>query len=329
MLNASTDLESSMNSTEKHVFTILIMVITTLVGVPGNFLVLWITGIKMKRTVMNIWFCNLALADMFCCLAFPLLIAQYFYDEWLYGQAFCKMLPSIIFFTMFASIFTLVAISVDRCLLVVQPVWSKNHRTLHMARIICLVIWMLSSLMCLPVALHRTTFTEENLTLCGYGHSDLQYLNRSSETYVYYPEKEVTFTRMIFGFLIPLLIISTSYACLAFKLKHTRFVKVGHKTIKVVIGIVIAFCLSWAPYHIMGIILLYFDNPAVSYLDLLSQALAYSNSCINPILYVFLGKDVKKRVRKSLLELLENVFREEELKTLEHSKRKTTTEVSI
>ncbi|XP_072280608.1 C3a anaphylatoxin chemotactic receptor-like [Pyxicephalus adspersus] len=319
-------------STSQHVFTILIMVITALLGIPGNFLVLWITGIKMKKTAINIWFSNLALVDMTCCLTFPFFIVQLFYDGWIYGPALCKILPSVVLFTMFASIFTLVAISVDRCILVVYPVWAKNHRTLQMAWIICLVIWLFSFLMCLPTVLYKTTFTKNSLTKCGYKHGGFQYSNGSYisvETFVSFPDKTVTFTRMIFGFLIPLFIISASYACLTSKVKQTRFLKVGHKTTKVVIVIVIAFCVSWAPYHIMGIILLYFDNPVVTNLDLLSHALAYSNSCINPFLYVFLGKDMKNRVRQSLRELLENVFSEEVAKSSTYSRSKNTKEDSI
>lgn len=330
MLNAS-DTESSMDSNQ-HVFTILIMVITTVVGVPGNFLVLWVISMKMKWTVMNICFWNLALADMTCCLAFPFFIAQFFYEEWLYGPALCKMLPSIVNFTMFASVFSLVAISVYHCILVVQPVWARNHCNLRMAWVMCSAIWMLSSLMCLPAVLYRTTYTEKNLTLCGYQQGGLQNSNGSDtkvETHVTFPDKTVTVTRMIFGFLIPLLVISVSYACLAFKLKKTRFVKDGNKTTKVVFGIAIAFFVSWAPYHIMGIILLYFDNLVVTSLDLFSQALAETNSCIKPVLYVLLGKSMKTKVRKTFHELIENLFNEEVSKTTEHSKSKVTMEESI
>lgn len=330
MLNAS-DTESSMESTQ-HVFTILIMIITTLVGIPGNFLVLWVISTKMKWTVMKIWFWNLALADVTCCLAFPFFIAQFFYEEWLYGPALCKMLPSVVIFTMFASVFSLVAISVYRCILVVRPVWARNHCNLRIAWVICLTIWMLSFLMCLPAVLYRTTYTEKNRTLCGYEQGGLQNSNGSDmkvETHVTFPDKTVMVTRMVFGFLIPLLIISVSYARLAFKLKKTRFVKDGNKTTKVVFGIAVAFFVSWAPYHIMGIILLYFDNFAVTSLDLFSQALAETNSCINPVLYVLLGKDMKSKVRKSFHELIENLFNEEVSKTTEHSRSKVTTEESL
>ncbi|XP_077330656.1 C3a anaphylatoxin chemotactic receptor-like [Lithobates pipiens] len=304
MLNAS-DTESSSMDSNQHVFTILIMVITTVVGIPGNFLVLWVIGMKMKWTVMNIWFWNLALADMTCCLAFPFFIAQFFYEEWLYGPTLCKMLPSIVIFTMFASVFSLVAISVYRCILVVQPVWARNHCNLRMAWITCLAIWMLSFLMCLPAVLYRTTYIEKNLTLCGYQQGGLQDSNGSDmnvETYVTFPDET---------------------------LKRTRFVKAGNKTTKVVFGIAVAFFVSWAPYHIMGIIVLYFDNLVVTILDLFSQALAETNSCINPVLYVLLGKAMKTKVRKTFHELIENLFNEEVSKTTGYSRSRVTMEESI
>ncbi|CAI9609237.1 unnamed protein product [Staurois parvus] len=81
----------------------------------------------MKRRVSTVWFWNLALADIICCSFVPPILANIFYSRWLYGKALCKILPCILIFNMFSSVFTLVAISIDRCILVVWPVWAQNH----------------------------------------------------------------------------------------------------------------------------------------------------------------------------------------------------------
>ncbi|XP_068115006.1 C3a anaphylatoxin chemotactic receptor [Hyperolius riggenbachi] len=331
------------------VFSIFVMVVTFVVGVPGNFLVLWITSVKMRWTVNTIWFWNLAVADVICCLSLPFSLAQLFYEEWLYGPILCKFIPVVVLLNMFASVFTLVAISVDRCILVIKPVWAQNHRHLRMAWMICLTIWILSFLMCLPAALYRKGYTENNMTFCvnDFDHTVSDYADNHSyydvyegyssmgveedftEAYQLYPTHlTITVTRMVFGFLIPFVIITASYLRLAFKVQNPRFLKAGRKTTKVVFGIVVAFFITWAPYHILGMIRLYFHNSYVVTLDNLSVALAYFNSCINPILYVFMGKDMRSKTQQSIRRLMESAFSEEVSRSTERTKSKVTAEDS-
>ncbi|XP_072280566.1 C3a anaphylatoxin chemotactic receptor-like [Pyxicephalus adspersus] len=289
----------------KHVFTILVLAVTTLVGVPGNALVLWVSGVKMDWTVTTIWFGNLALADITCCLCLPFSVAQIFYSDWLYGSALCRILPFIVTINMYASVFTLVTISIDRWILVSRPVWAKKHRKIHTAWMICLAIWISSFLMCLPVVIYQRTVTSSNKTFCY------------SEDPTTVP---VTLAHATFGFLIPLIIISACYIHLAFKAQRIRFVEVGKKATRVAISIIIVFFLTWVPFHIVSVLLLYKKSEALDILDLFSKSLAQFNSCINPIRYVFMGKDMKQRVKQSVYELVEHLFREDLLSASDSSR---------
>ncbi|KAM4704389.1 C3a anaphylatoxin chemotactic receptor [Rhinophrynus dorsalis] len=398
----------------ESVVIMTLFVATFLVGVPGNILVIWVTSVKMKRTVNTVWFCNLAVADLTCCLSLPFSFTHVIlHDHWPYGSFLCKVIPSIIILNMFASVFTLVAISVDRCILVVKPVWAQNHRSVGLAWLLCLVTWLMAFLMCLPAVLHRETFTHNNVTYCtseygekdhdnsiyylGNGYEDQDYDNSGShedhniskristsyefvsnsdksrdflgefpmsnqleetpesldfidfpvqtEKYpLYFDNSEydlwtdvpvheslivITFTRSIFGFFLPLLIIFVCYVRLTWKVQGARFSTMGNKTRKVVIGIVLAFCVCWIPYHAIGICMLYVDNPVLRSLDHLSQGLAYSNSCLNPILYVFMGKEFKHKMRQSLRGLLESAFSEELTQTTNRSRSKDSNHSTI
>ncbi|XP_040177491.1 C3a anaphylatoxin chemotactic receptor-like [Rana temporaria] len=279
----------------ERIFTVLVFSLTALLGVPGNALVLWVTGVKMERTVTTVWFGNLALADIMCCLSLPLWAVQSLYSDWLYGPVLCWMLFFIVYLNMFTSVFTLVAISVDRWILVVHPVWARNHRRIRMAWMICLAIWMLSFLMCLPEAIYKRYHTSNNRTFCY------------SEPHI---RKPFYFTCAIFGFLIPLIIICICYIHLAFTVQNIRFSQVGRKTIKISISIIVVFFITWAPFHIIGVTRLYTDNWVLYILDIVSESLALFNSCLNPILYVFMGKDMKQKLRQSIGELMQNIFRE-------------------
>ena len=92
-----------------------IFIIVFIIGIPGNGLVIWVAGLKMKKSVNIVWFLNLAVADFMCCLSLPFSIVHLaLHEHWPYGWFLCKVIPSVIIFTMFASVFLLVAISIDR-----------------------------------------------------------------------------------------------------------------------------------------------------------------------------------------------------------------------
>ncbi|XP_073409098.1 C3a anaphylatoxin chemotactic receptor-like [Dendrobates tinctorius] len=360
MFNGSDEnIDFPYSHTQDAAFTTVVFVVTFLLGVPGNILVLWVTGWKMKKTVNTVWFLNLAVADIACCLSLPFSTVQLYYQEWLFGAALCKIIPAMVILNMFASVFTLVAISVDRCIQVVLPVWAQNHRSLRMACLICLVIWALSFMMSLPAFIYRQISTDHNVTICEHqfgGHDDvsdydgsfdldykelfsfndadtpvmgLDYHHLGIQQQVSNREVTITVLRMLFGFLFPLLIIAACYIRLTLKVQSSRFLKVGRKTTKVVYGIIIAFCMTWAPYHIIGMVMLYVQNQIVNKLNHVSVALAFSNSCINPILYVFMGKDFKTKMSQSLRQLMESAFSEEVTKTTERSQTKSSVQNSV
>lgn len=147
----------------------VILGLTFLLGLPGNGLVLWVAGLKMQRTVNTVWFLHLTLADFLCCLSLPFSLAHVaLQGHWPYGWFLCKLIPSIIILNMFASVFLLTAISLDRCLMVLRPIWCQNHRNVRTAFAICGCIWMASFAMCIPVFVYRETFTVDDYEMCGY-----------------------------------------------------------------------------------------------------------------------------------------------------------------
>ncbi|XP_044534647.1 C3a anaphylatoxin chemotactic receptor [Gracilinanus agilis] len=166
---SSSDLISQPWGGPPVVISIAIFSLTFLLGLPGNGLVFWVTGLKMKRTVNTVWFLHLTVADLLCCLSMPFSITHLVLQGyWPYGWLLCKLIPSIIILNMSASVFLLTAISLDRCIVVLHPIWCQKHRTVRMAFAFCAGIWVLAFAMCMPVFLYRETFTEDNYTMCDY-----------------------------------------------------------------------------------------------------------------------------------------------------------------
>ncbi|KAM7115486.1 C3a anaphylatoxin chemotactic receptor [Molossus nigricans] len=180
----STDVHSQPWNEPKIILSMVILSLTFLLGLPGNGMVLWVAGLKMKWTVNTVWFLHLTLADFLCCLSLPFsLVHLVLQGHWPYGWLLCKLIPSIIILNMFASVFLLTAISLDRCLLVLKPIWCQNHRNVRAAFTICGCIWVAAFVMCIPVFIYREMFTINNQNMCGYNFDADNSLNDPDITF--------------------------------------------------------------------------------------------------------------------------------------------------
>uniref|UniRef100_A0A8C9NQV6 Complement C3a receptor 1 n=1 Tax=Serinus canaria TaxID=9135 RepID=A0A8C9NQV6_SERCA len=340
--NSSSEEQAAGYYASESIVCIAIFTIVFIIGIPGNGLVIWVAGLKMKRSVNTVWFLNLAVADTMCCLSLPFFIVHLaLHEHWPYGWFLCKVIPSVIIFTMFASVFLLVAISIDRCLLVMKPVWCQNHRTVKFISLICSGIWMLAFIFCCPVFYYRETSTYDGKTECGY--------NSGVDYYIDYPvnvsvnelwdystyngsdfwgdtnegndsvplaSAVINITRAVFGFVLPFGIMAVCYALIVFRTHANQFHKSHNRTLQTIVCVVAAFFICWAPCHVVGML---FVVPSLRtrlmesliLWDHLSTALAYANSCINPLLYVFVGRDFRAKVGQSVRRILENAFNEE------------------
>ena len=134
-----------------QIVTLVCYGLVFILGVPGNALVVWVTGFGMSRTVTSIWFLNLSLADLLCCLSLPILMVPLAHDDhWHFGPIACTLFKSLFYLVMHCSVLLLVLISVDRCMLVSWPVWCQNNRRPGMAVWACGGAWVLALLATIP-----------------------------------------------------------------------------------------------------------------------------------------------------------------------------------
>ncbi|XP_041035474.1 C3a anaphylatoxin chemotactic receptor-like [Carcharodon carcharias] len=282
-----------------------------LLGVPGNAAVIWIAGFRMPRKPNPTWFLNLAVADLLCCLSLPFLVTQLALERrWLFGWSLCKILPAATIFSMFASVFVLTGISVDRCLMTFYPLWAHCRRTVNHVGLACSLAWALALLMSLPSSLYREIFTINGTDYC---------------TNIYHGEPALTerviqVTRFFFGFLLPFLVIGACNGLIVLKVRGSRFARPG-KVHRLVLLVLLGFFVCWLPYHVVGLLLVARTAGAhdvhaewkwgLLAVDPLITCLAYLNSCVNPFLYAFMGRGFKQQVRRSLRHVFENAFEEE------------------
>lgn len=270
-------------------------------GLLGNSLVIYVTGYRMKRTVNSVWFLNLALADFLCTIFLIFSIISLSQNNtWNFGRIMCKLNNFVTVVNMFASIFLLTAISLDRCLSIWVVVWAQNHRTVHKAQVISSIIWVMAVACSIPFATYRDVLEIEGMTFCTYTRS--------------YPGQSLMVFRFVMGFLVPFLVICVSYVAIAVRagrLQRNR----RRRSRRIIFAVVLAFFICWLPFHVMQF--LQFSSPDFQiYVQIggsLSVCLAYLNSCLNPILYVFMCDEFQKKLKQSICLVLESALAEDHL----------------
>ncbi|XP_074163036.1 C5a anaphylatoxin chemotactic receptor 2 [Sminthopsis crassicaudata] len=259
-----------------------------LVGVPGNVIVAWVTGATARRSAPSIWFLHLAIADLLCCLSLPLLAVPIIRQgDWPFGAAACRLLPSAILINMYASVLLLAGASIGRCLAVLRP--GRAQDRLWPAWAGSGVAWVLALLLTFPSMLtrrlHQEYFPERLECVVDYGGS------RGVEG-------AVVGIRFIGGFLGPLAIVASCHGVLLIHLRGQP----KPQTLRLLILVVIGFFLCWAPYHVVGLVIAA-AAPHSALLASVLQAeplvigLAMANSCLNPTLFLVLGR---ARLQRSL-----------------------------
>ncbi|XP_048364528.1 LOW QUALITY PROTEIN: proto-oncogene Mas-like, partial [Sphaerodactylus townsendi] len=118
-----------------------LLFLTCLLGIVGNGTVVWILSFRMKRTPFTTYILNLAIADI------GVLILQYIYLFLLKNITLLVMCSHYCITLYNTDQLLLTAISVDRCVAVLYPVWHRCHRRPHLSRTVCVFIWVLSFLL--------------------------------------------------------------------------------------------------------------------------------------------------------------------------------------
>ncbi|XP_017576317.1 chemokine-like receptor 1 [Pygocentrus nattereri] len=294
--------------TYTQIFTLVSYIAIFMLGTVGNGLVMYVTGYKMKTTVNSIWFLNLAVADFLFTFFLILSIASVARKfDWPFGLEMCKFNTFVSVLNMFASIFLLTAISLDRCLSTWVIVWAQNKRTPLKARIACLFIWVGAIACSIPFASYRTLMPHGTISFCI----------SSADTQV---KMNLAVFRFVIGFAVPIIIIICSYIAIGVRARRLQKYK-KLRPFRVILTVILAFFLCWLPFHIYSFcsvrsraenwsidaqIVIQTSGPFI-------VSLAYLNSCLNPILYVFMCEEFKTKLKQSLLLVLENAFTEEQL----------------
>ncbi|XP_065269779.1 chemerin-like receptor 2 [Emys orbicularis] len=286
-----------------HIISLSLCSVAFLLGVPGNAIVIWFMGFKWDKSVSTLWFLNLAIADFIFVLFLPLYITYVAMGfHWPFGKWLCKTNSFIALLNMFASVFFLTIISLDRYIRLVHPVFSNKYRTLRNTLILSVIIWISAAIIGAPALHFRDIITVHNSTICynNFHPHDKELILMRHNIFIW--------VRLVCGYLFPLVTMVLCYSFLVLKVKK-RTMLTSSRLFWTILAVVVAFFVCWTPYHIFTILELsahhneHFHDLLLSGIPL-STGLAFINSCLNPILYVLISKKFQTRVRATVSEAL-------------------------
>ncbi|XP_063443907.1 prolactin-releasing peptide receptor-like [Mytilus trossulus] len=322
-LNGSNASSSFRNSSSIYVYPpipedgliglIVLYSLTTLLSIAGNlFVVIVFARGRRSRTDLRIYLINLAASDLVMAIfCMPFTFADVICQRWVFPDIMCPLVLFLQPLSVAASVFTNMAIGVDRFIAVMFPL----HRRLTYRRgkyVICIVWICAISLASIQLFVGKTTRISNEITVCDEHWPP--YLSR----------KIYTVFILLLTYIIPLTILSITYLVIGIILwkrtapgnchveRDMHQLRAKIKVVKMLVIVVAIFGLCWLPLH--GLNMARDTNPEIMKfqsqkeyyvflgLYLTAHWLAMSNSFANPIIYGFTNESF----RADLIVMLHN-----------------------
>ncbi|XP_072309793.1 neuropeptide FF receptor 2-like [Eucyclogobius newberryi] len=309
------------------VFTVSYLFIF-LICMVGNGIVCFIVlRSRNMRTVTNLFILNLAFSDLlvgiFC---MPTTLVDNIITGWPFGSVVCKLSGMVQGISVSASVFTLVAIAVDRFRCIVYP--FKHKLTIATSKMIIAIIWVLAVFIMCPSGIMLQVTKEKNFLIV---------LGSDNSTRPFYwcrenwpnPEMRKVYTTVLFAniYLAPLSLIVVMYARIGFILfktakpplrgsrvenekgsgknksstesRHT-ITRKKKRVIMMLLVVALLFILSWLPLWTLMMLSDYASLTEHQYRIIniyvypFAHWLAFFNSSINPIIYGFFNENFRR-----------------------------------
>ncbi|KFM63252.1 Allatostatin-A receptor, partial [Stegodyphus mimosarum] len=236
---------------------------------------------------------------MFCV---PFTAFDYALPYWPFGDVWCRVVQYLVIVCAYASIYTLVLMSLDRFLAVVHPITSMSIRTVRNAFIAIGVMWAVIVLTCIPAL---QSHGQVSYTFDGTEYSVCIFLSNEGYNYAAY---QICF--FLSSYIIPLGLIFVLYMLMLKRLwfgvapggrVSAESLRSKKRVTRMVVIVVVIFAVCWCPIQIV-LVLKSVDSYGLTPLRIVGQItshiLAYMNSCVNPILYAFLSDNFRKAFHK-------------------------------
>lgn len=290
---------------EENIIHLVLYIPIFILGLPFNLLALYMFCGKIKKwTESTIYMSNLALADILLLFSLPFKMLNQD-NGWPFEMAFCSFVESIYFVNMYASIFIITSISIDRYVAIIHPLKARAFRSPRNTLMICFLIWVFVWLGSIPVyQFHNDlgyNYTTNKTFACFHGFSDKSW------------NPAIIISVELVGFMIPLTIITFCSVQIMRKLLQRKS-DIPGSCIRIISVNLATFICSFVPAH-LGIFLQFLvrqdiigqnycsERIAISLFVQSSMCIANINCCLDAICYYFVAKEFREqgsRTKRSL-----------------------------
>ncbi|EHA98649.1 C-C chemokine receptor type 1 [Heterocephalus glaber] len=269
-----------------------------IIGVVGNVLVVLVL-MKYKRlqSMTSIYLLNLALSDLLFLFTLPFWIDYKLKDSWVFGNAMCKLLSGLYYLGLYSEIFFIILLTIDRYLAIVHAVFALQARTVTFGIITSVITWILAILASVPGLYFSKTQWEATRHTCS-----LHYPYQSLRAWQRFQALKLN----LLGLILPLLVMVVCYTGIIRILLHRPNEKKA-KAVRLIFVIMIIFFFFWTPYNLAMFVSAFQEHMFTNYceqsrqLDLalqVTEVIAYTHCCVNPIIYVFVGERFRRHLRQ-------------------------------
>lgn len=301
--------------------------IITAAGLIGNVLICFAVFKRRRLRITDVFILNLAATDLgTCVVSIPFDFAEILAKQWPFGNVLCKTVYPLQTILMAVSVYTLLFMSWERHRSVMPP--FKPKLKAKRALTILLSLWIACISLVGPyIAILKVETGEDGKNQC------------TEKWPREYHSKVFTLTVFIALYVLPLFVITANYIKISQKLfrdiQRMRKAIDGDKKdsvkkpltqaraqrnmriVKIFIIVVIAFSLCMLPNHIMWIWHDFGSGQNYRHFTTIivfCYILVYSNSAINPFIFVFLHRRYCKDIFSSCnpLKALASCFKTEE-----------------
>ncbi|KAM9317457.1 prokineticin receptor 1 [Gastrophryne carolinensis] len=297
----------------KIVIGVALVCIMLVCGI-GNFIfIAALARYKKLRNLTNLLIANLAISDFIvaivCC---PFEMDYYVVKQlsWEHGHVLCASVNYLRYVSLYVSTNALLAIAVDRYLAIVHPLKPRmNYQT---ASLLIAFVWIISLLIAIPSAY----FATESVLYIGKSQQKI-FCGQiwPVDQQIYYK----SYFLFIFGveFVGPVFTMTLCYARISKELwfktvpgfqteQIRKRLRCRRKTVLVLMCILTAYVLCWAPFYGFTIVRDFFPTVFIKEKHYLSafyivECIAMSNSMINTMCFVTVKNNTVKCVKKIIL----------------------------
>lgn len=288
-------------SDDSEIGLIILFTLTTLLSIVGNsFVILVFARGRRSRTDLRPFLINLAICDLIMAIfCMPFTFIYTMLDTWIFSKPMCPIVLFVQLLSVSGSVFTNMAIGIDRFMAVMFPL--RSRLTKKRAKYVICIIWVCSTaLSSVQFKVARAEDVQAGLIAC-------------QETWENPNDRKIyTVFLFVITYLIPLLILSITYSIVGILLwkrispgnrDHVRDLqqlRSKRKVVKMLIIVVAMFGVCWFPLHLF-ILLIDFQPEIVQYVSretlttlfISFHWLAMSNSFANPIIYGFTNESFR------------------------------------